>query len=66
MIVRVEGKLPLGCTVKDMALTLIGRIGTAGGTGYAVEFAGAVIRALSMEARMTLCNMAIEAGALVS
>jgi len=63
MLVRVEGKLQLGCTVKDMALTLIGRIGTAGGTGYAVEFAGAVIRALSMEARMTLCNMAIEAGA---
>jgi 3-isopropylmalate/(R)-2-methylmalate dehydratase large subunit len=56
MLVRVEGKLPLGCT-------LIGRIGTAGGTGYAVEFAGVVIRALSMEARMTLCNMAIEAGA---
>jgi 3-isopropylmalate/(R)-2-methylmalate dehydratase large subunit len=63
MLVRVEGKLPLGCTVKDLALNLIGRIGTAGGTGYAVEFAGAVIRALSMEARMTLCNMAIEAGA---
>jgi 3-isopropylmalate/(R)-2-methylmalate dehydratase large subunit len=63
MLVRVEGKLQLGCTVKDMALTLIGRIGTAGGTGYAVEFAGVVIRALSMEARMTLCNMAIEAGA---
>lgn len=63
MLVRVEGKLPLGCTVKDLALTLIGRIGTAGGTGYAVEFAGGVIRALSMEARMTLCNMAIEAGA---
>jgi hypothetical protein len=54
MLVRVEGKLPLGCTVKDLALTLIGRIRTAGGTGYAVEFAGAVIRALSMEARMTL------------
>jgi 3-isopropylmalate/(R)-2-methylmalate dehydratase large subunit len=63
MLVRVDGKLPLGCTVKDMALALIGKIGTAAGTGYAVEFGGAVIRALSMEARMTLCNMAIEAGA---
>ena len=63
MLVRVDGKLPLGCTVKDMALALIGRIGTAAGTGYAVEFGGAAIRALSMEARMTLCNMAIEAGA---
>jgi 3-isopropylmalate/(R)-2-methylmalate dehydratase large subunit len=63
MLVRVEGKLPLGCTVKDVALALIGKIGTAGGTGSAVEFEGAVIRALSMEGRMTLCNMAIEAGA---
>jgi 3-isopropylmalate/(R)-2-methylmalate dehydratase large subunit len=61
--VRVEGKLPLGCTVKDVALALIGKIRTAGGTGSAVEFEGAVIRALSMEGRMTLCNMAIEAGA---
>jgi len=63
MLVRVEGTLPLGCTVKDVALALIGKFGTAAGTGYAVEFGGAVIRALSMEARMTLCNMAIEAGA---
>ena len=63
MLVRVEGELPLGCTVKDVALALIGRFGTAVGTGYAVEFGGAVIHALSMEARMTLCNMAIEAGA---
>ena len=63
MQVRVEGELPAGITAKDVALAIIGRIGTAGGTGYAVEFAGSAIRALSMEGRMTLCNMAIEAGA---
>ncbi len=63
MQVRVEGVLPKGVTAKDIALAVIGKIGTAGGTGYAIEFAGAAIRALSMEGRMTLCNMAIEAGA---
>ncbi len=63
MLVRVEGALCKGVTAKDIALELIGRIGTAGGTGYAIEFAGDTIRALSMEGRMTLCNMAIEAGA---
>jgi 3-isopropylmalate/(R)-2-methylmalate dehydratase large subunit len=63
MRVQVDGALPTGCTAKDIALAVIGRIGTAGGTGFAVEFAGAAIRALSMEGRMTLCNMAIEAGA---
>src|SRR5207249_1644295 len=63
MLVRVEGALPVGCTAKDIVLAVIGRIGTAGGTGYAIEFGGATIRALSMEARMTICNMAIEAGA---
>ena len=61
--VRVEGKLNKGITAKDIALALIGRIGTAGGTGYAIEFTGESIRSLSMEGRMTLCNMAIEAGA---
>jgi len=63
MLVKVDGELPKGVTAKDIALAIIGRIGTAGGTGYAVEFGGAAIRALSMEGRMTLCNMAIEAGA---
>ena len=63
MRVEVEGRLPRGVTAKDIALALIGRIGTAGGTGSAVEFAGSAIAALSMEGRMTLCNMAIEAGA---
>ena len=61
--VLVEGKLGLGVTAKDMALAIIGKIGTAGGNGYAIEFAGSAIRGLSMEGRMTLCNMAIEAGA---
>ena len=61
--VCVEGRLPFGCTAKDIVLAVIGRIGTAGGTGYAIEFAGAAIEALSMEGRMTVCNMAIEAGA---
>ncbi|WP_296490770.1 3-isopropylmalate dehydratase large subunit [Rhodoferax sp.] len=63
MLVRVEGVLPRGCTGKDIVLAFIGKIGTAGGTGYTIEFGGAAIRALSMEARMTVCNMAIEAGA---
>ncbi len=63
MEVRVDGKLNKGITSKDIALALIGKIGTAGGTGYAIEFAGESISDLSMEGRMTLCNMAIEAGA---
>ena len=63
MLVKVEGALGKGVTAKDVALAVIGKIGTAGGTGYAIEFAGSAIRALSMEGRMTLCNMAIEAGA---
>lgn len=63
MRISVEGRLGLGVTAKDIALAIIGEIGTAGGTGYAIEFAGDTIRALSMEGRMTLCNMAIEAGA---
>ncbi len=63
MQVVVEGKLGHGVTAKDIALAIIGEIGTAGGTGHAIEFAGSAIRALSMEGRMTLCNMAIEAGA---
>jgi len=63
MLVRVEGRLAPGCSAKDIVLAIIGRIGTAGGTGYTIEFAGAAIRALSMEGRMTVCNMAIEGGA---
>ena len=63
MLVRVDGVLQKGVTAKDIVLAIIGRIGTAGGTGYTIEFAGAAIRALSMEGRMTVCNMAIEAGA---
>ena len=63
MLIRVEGQLGKGVTAKDVALAIIGRIGTAGGTGYAIEFGGSAIRSLSMEGRMTLCNMAIEAGA---
>lgn len=63
MQIRVEGQLGKGVTAKDVALAIIGNIGTAGGTGYAIEFAGSAIRGLSMEGRMTLCNMAIEAGA---
>ncbi len=63
MLVRVEGALPPGVTAKDIVLAVIGKIGTAGGTGYAIEFGGSTIRALSMEGRMTVCNMAIEAGA---
>lgn len=61
--VLVDGKLGLGVTAKDVALAIIGKIGTAGGNGFAIEFAGDAIRGLSMEGRMTLCNMAIEAGA---
>ena len=63
MLIEVNGPLGRGVTAKDIALAVIGKIGTAGGTGYAVEFGGSAIRALSMEGRMTLCNMAIEAGA---
>lgn len=63
LLVRVDGRLAKGVTAKDVVLYLIGVIGTAGGTGYAMEFGGEAVRALSMEGRMTLCNMAIEAGA---
>jgi len=63
MLVRVDGELGVGVTAKDVALAVIGKIGTAGGNGFAIEFGGDVIRALSMEGRMTICNMAIEAGA---
>ncbi len=63
MLVKVDGQLGRGVTAKDVVLAIIGRIGTAGGTGYAMEFGGSAIRALSMEGRMTICNMAIEAGA---
>ena len=63
LLIRIDGVLPAGCGGKDLVLAVIGRIGTAGGTGYTIEFAGSAIRALSMEARMTVCNMAIEAGA---
>ncbi len=63
MLIKVEGALGRGVTAKDIALAIIGDIGTAGGTGYALEFGGSAIRALTMEGRMTLCNMAIEAGA---
>jgi 3-isopropylmalate/(R)-2-methylmalate dehydratase large subunit len=61
--IEVSGRLQAGVTAKDLALAIIGRIGTAGGTGYALEFTGEAVRALTMEGRMTLCNMAIEAGA---
>ena len=63
MRVTVDGKLPDGVTGKDIILAIIGEIGTAGGTGYVIEYAGEAIRALSMEGRMTVCNMSIEAGA---
>ena len=63
MQIWVDGALPPGCAAKDLVLAIIGHIGTAGGTGHAIEFAGPAIRALSMEGRMTVCNMAIEAGA---
>ncbi|CAI8766826.1 3-isopropylmalate dehydratase large subunit [Pseudomonas soli] len=65
MLVRVEGQLPAGVTAKDIVLAVIGKIGTAGGNGHAMEFAGSAIRDLSMEGRMTICNMSIEAGARV-
>ncbi len=63
MLVKVEGTVAKGVTGKDIVLAIIGKIGTAGGTGYTIEFGGSAIRALSMEGRMTVCNMAIEAGA---
>jgi 3-isopropylmalate/(R)-2-methylmalate dehydratase large subunit len=63
MQIVIDGELGVGVTGKDIVLAVIGRIGTAGGTGYAIEFAGSAVRALSMEGRMTVCNMAIEAGA---
>ncbi len=63
LLIKVDGQLGRGVTAKDVVLAIIGKIGTAGGTGYAMEFGGSAIRALSMEGRMTICNMAIEAGA---
>ena len=63
MLVRVDGQLPPGVTAKDIILAIIGEIGTAGGTGYVIEYAGEAIRSLSMEGRMTVCNMSIEGGA---
>ena len=63
MRINVEGELHEGCTAKDVILAIIGTIGTAGGTGYVIEYAGSVLRSLSMEGRMTICNMSIEAGA---
>ncbi len=63
MLVRIEGKLQPGVSAKDVALAVIGEIGTAGGTGFAIEFGGEVVRDMSMEGRMTMCNMSIEAGA---
>jgi 3-isopropylmalate/(R)-2-methylmalate dehydratase large subunit len=63
LLVKCEGALPAGVTAKDLVLAVIGKIGTAGGSGYAIEFGGSTVRALSMEVRMTMCNMAIEAGA---
>lgn len=63
MRVTIDGALPLGVTAKDMALAVIAKLGTAGGTGYAIEYAGEAVRGLSMEGRMTLCNLTIEAGA---
>ncbi|TNE76410.1 MAG: 3-isopropylmalate dehydratase large subunit [Gammaproteobacteria bacterium] len=65
MLIRVDGSLGPGVTAKDVVLAIIGEIGTAGGTGYAIEFAGQVFRDMSIEGRMTVCNMAIEAGARV-
>ena len=63
MLIRVDGQLPVGVTAKDMILQIIGTIGTAGGTGHVIEYAGEAVRALSMDGRMTMCNMSIEAGA---
>jgi len=65
MLVRIDGELPRGVSAKDVVLAVIGKIGTAGGSGHAIEFGGEVIRNMSMEGRMTVCNMAIEAGARV-
>src|SRR5690554_6216035 len=65
MLIQVDGELGFGVTAKDIVLAVIGKIGTAGGNGHAIEFAGSAIRGLSMEGRMTVCNMAIEAGARV-
>ena len=63
MEIRVDGMLSARCSAKDVILAIIGKIGTAGGTGYVIEYTGSAIRALSMEGRMTLCNMSIEGGA---
>ena len=63
MLVQVDGDLPFGVTAKDLILDIIGHIGTAGGTGHVIEYAGSAIRKLSMEGRMTVCNMSIEGGA---
>ncbi|MGH6969550.1 MAG: 3-isopropylmalate dehydratase large subunit, partial [Stellaceae bacterium] len=63
MLIEIDGDLPLGVTAKDLILAVIGKIGTAGGTGHVIEYAGSAIRGLSMEGRMTVCNMSIEAGA---
>ena len=63
MLINVDGELSNGITAKDLILFIIGKIGTDGGTGYSIEFGGSVIRSLSMEGRMTVCNMTIEAGA---
>lgn len=63
MRVTVDGEMPVGCSAKDIALAIIGRVGTAGGTGHVIEYTGSMIEGLTMEGRMTLCNMSIEAGA---
>jgi len=63
MLIEIDGDLPAGVTAKDLILAIIGKIGTAGGTGHVIEYAGSTIRGLSMEGRMTVCNMSIEAGA---
>ena len=63
MLINVDGELSNGITAKDLILFIIGKIGTDGGTGYSIEFGGSAIRSLSMEGRMTVCNMTIEAGA---
>ena len=65
MLINIDGKMTKGVSAKDIILSIIGKIGTAGGTGYAIEFSGDVIRSLSMESRMTICNMSIEAGSRV-